>query len=80
MYIMGNQLDSFVGVIKSKVKALKKMKSPLSLKKKRNYNRNYIKMEKSASVKVAFRTKKARKHIDKTLEKADSSPGESTIS
>lgn len=74
---MGNQLDSFVGVIKSKVKALKKMKSPSSLKKNKNIYRKYIKMEKSANVKVAFRSKKSRKLVDKTLEGGDNHSGSS---
>ncbi|KMT01015.1 hypothetical protein BVRB_9g222760 [Beta vulgaris subsp. vulgaris] len=77
---MGNKLESLVGAMKSKVKALKKIKSSSSLssKKKKNMYGNYMKMEKSGSVKVAFRSKKGRKLIDKTLEEADI-PGKSSI-
>ncbi|KAM1457706.1 hypothetical protein ACFX13_035709 [Malus domestica] len=57
---MTNQLESLVESIKSKVRALKKKsKKP------------YIKMDKSSSVKVEIRSKKARKLIDKTLKAAD---------
>lgn len=76
---MGNKLESLVGAMKSKVKALKKIKSSSSLSsKKKNMYGNYMKMEKSGSVKVAFRSKKGRKLIDKTLEEADI-PGKSSI-
>ncbi|PON40515.1 hypothetical protein PanWU01x14_296510 [Parasponia andersonii] len=57
---MANQLESLVESIKSKVKgALKKPK------------KTYIKMDKSSSVKVEIRSRKARKLIDKTLKVAD---------
>ncbi|KAM1243376.1 hypothetical protein ACFX2G_035640 [Malus domestica] len=57
---MTNQLESLVESIKSKVRALKKKsKKP------------YIKMDKSSSVKVEIRSKRARKLIDKTLKAAD---------
>ncbi|KAK9988693.1 hypothetical protein SO802_028932 [Lithocarpus litseifolius] len=52
---MANQLESLVQSIKSKVRALKKKKKP------------YVKMDKSSSVKVEIRSRKARKLIDKTL-------------
>ncbi|XP_021827491.1 uncharacterized protein LOC110768116 [Prunus avium] len=58
---MTNQLENLVESIKSKVRALKK-----NSKKK-----PYIKMDKSSSVKVEIRSKKARKLIDKTLKAAD---------
>ncbi|KAJ7946181.1 Glucose-repressible alcohol dehydrogenase transcriptional effector like [Quillaja saponaria] len=60
--IMANQLEKLVESIKWKVRSLKKSKKP------------YIKMDKSASVKVEIRSRKARKLIDKTLKVADS-PG-----
>ncbi|KAM7479094.1 hypothetical protein LguiA_027307 [Lonicera macranthoides] len=63
---MGNQLENLVQSIKSKVRALKKSKKP------------YEKMDKSPSVKVEIRSKKARKLIDKTLKLADST-GKRTI-
>ncbi|KAB2636068.1 hypothetical protein D8674_026602 [Pyrus ussuriensis x Pyrus communis] len=63
---MTNQLESLVESIKSKVRALKKSKKP------------YIKMDKSSSVKVEIRSKKARKLIDKTLKAADR-PGKRPI-
>ncbi|KAK7308121.1 hypothetical protein VNO77_41718 [Canavalia gladiata] len=59
---MANQLGNLVQSIKSKVKSLKKTKKP------------YIKMDKSASVKVEIRSRKARKLIEKTLKAADT-PG-----
>ncbi|KAI5576870.1 hypothetical protein POPTR_009G085800v4 [Populus trichocarpa] len=65
---MAIQLENLVQSIKSKVRALKKKsKKP------------YIKMDKSASVKVEIRSRKARKLIDKTLQVADR-PGKRTIS
>ncbi|KAK9924894.1 hypothetical protein M0R45_033239 [Rubus argutus] len=65
---MTNQLESLVESIKSKVRALKKKsKKP------------YIKMDKSSSVKVEIRSKKARKLIDKTLKLADR-PGKRSVS
>ncbi|XP_021892268.1 uncharacterized protein LOC110810406 [Carica papaya] len=64
---MGSQLESLVESIKSKVRALKKTKKP------------YIKMDKSSSVKVEIRSRKARKLIDKTLKVADH-PGKRSIS
>ncbi|KAG6789694.1 hypothetical protein POTOM_005813 [Populus tomentosa] len=56
---MAIQLENLVQSIKSKVRALKKSKKP------------YIKMDKSASVRVEIRSRKARKLIDKTLQVAD---------
>ncbi|XP_027362256.1 uncharacterized protein LOC113869926 [Abrus precatorius] len=56
---MANQLGNLVESIKSKVRSLKKGKKP------------YIKMDKSASVKVEIRSRKARKLIEKTLKAAD---------
>ncbi|CAJ1924807.1 unnamed protein product [Sphenostylis stenocarpa] len=66
---MTNQLGNLVQSIKSKVKSLnlKKGKKP------------YVKMDKSASVKVEIRSRKARKLIEKTLKAADS-PATSTLS
>lgn len=64
---MTNQLGNLVESIKSKVRSLKKPKKP------------YIKMDKSASVKVEIRSRKARKLIDKTLKAADR-PGNRTPS
>ncbi|XVF44959.1 hypothetical protein PTKIN_Ptkin02bG0164900 [Pterospermum kingtungense] len=65
---MANQLENLVESIKSKVRALKKSK-----------NKAYIKMDKSSSVKVEIRSRKARKLIDKTLRAGDR-PGKRTIS
>ncbi|XP_039058596.1 uncharacterized protein LOC120202197 [Hibiscus syriacus] len=65
---MANQLESLVELIKSKVRALKKSK-----------NKPYIKMDKSSSVKVEIRSRKARKLIDNTLKAADR-PGKRTLS
>ncbi|KAE8687699.1 serine carboxypeptidase-like 18 [Hibiscus syriacus] len=67
---MANQLESLVESIKSKVRALKKSK---------NNNKPYIKMDKSSSVKVEIRSRKARRLIDKTLKAADR-PGKRTLS
>ncbi|KAF9675784.1 hypothetical protein SADUNF_Sadunf09G0068800 [Salix dunnii] len=64
---MAIQLENLVQSIKSKVRALKKSKKP------------YIKMDKSASVRVEIRSRKARKLIDKTLRAADH-PGKRTVS
>lgn len=61
---MKNELGNLVESIKSKVRSLnlKKGKKP------------YIKMDKSASVKVEIRSRKARKLIEKTLKAADTHP------
>ncbi|XP_061354510.1 uncharacterized protein LOC133299101 [Gastrolobium bilobum] len=65
---MANQLGNLVESIKSKVRSLKKKaKKP------------YVKMDKSASVKVEIRSRKARKLIDKTLKAADT-PGKQALS
>ncbi|XP_075477683.1 uncharacterized protein LOC142518802 [Primulina tabacum] len=56
---MAIQLENLVESIKSKVRSLKKLKKP------------YVKMDKSASVKVEIRSRKARKIIEKTLKSAD---------
>ena len=58
---MKNELGNLVESIKSKVRSLnlKKGKKP------------YVKMDKSASVKVEIRSRKARKLIEKTLKAAD---------
>ncbi|XP_004511322.1 uncharacterized protein [Cicer arietinum] len=58
---MANQFGNLVESIKSKVKSLK-MKKP---------KKPYMKMDKSASVKVEIRSRKARKIIEKTLKAAD---------
>ncbi|KAG5581251.1 hypothetical protein H5410_051878 [Solanum commersonii] len=63
---MGIQLENFVESIKSKVRKLKKLKKP------------YIKMDKSSSVKVEIRSKKARKLVEKTLQAADR-PGKRSL-
>ncbi|XP_055815983.1 uncharacterized protein LOC129885651 [Solanum dulcamara] len=63
---MAIQLENLVESIKSKVRKLKKSKKP------------YIKMDKSSSVRVEIRSKKARKLIDKTLQAADR-PGKSSL-
>ncbi|KAK4724264.1 hypothetical protein R3W88_027043 [Solanum pinnatisectum] len=60
---MGIELENFVESIKSKVRKLKKP---------------YIKMEKSSSVKVEIRSKKARKLVEKTLQAADR-PGKRSL-
>ncbi|GMJ12868.1 hypothetical protein like AT3G19660 [Hibiscus trionum] len=60
---MANQLESLVATIKAKVRALKKSKN--------GSDKSYIKMDKSSSVKVEIRSRKARKLIDKTLKAAD---------
>ena len=65
--VMAIQLENLVESIKSKVRALKKSKKP------------YIKMDKSSSVKVEIRSRKAKKLIDKTMRAADR-PGKRTIS
>ncbi|XVF67418.1 hypothetical protein PTKIN_Ptkin10aG0119400 [Pterospermum kingtungense] len=67
---MANQLENLVESIKSKVRALNLKKSK---------NKPYIKMDKSSSVKVEIRSRKARKLIDKTLKVADR-PGKRSIS
>ncbi|KAK4739901.1 hypothetical protein R3W88_003598 [Solanum pinnatisectum] len=63
---MAIQLESLVESIKSKVRKLKKSKKP------------YVKMDKSSSVRVEIRSKKARKLINKTLQAADR-PGKSSL-
>ncbi|XP_021776102.1 uncharacterized protein LOC110739932 [Chenopodium quinoa] len=59
---MANQLGNLMETIKSKVNALKKRKKS---------KKPYLKMDKSASVKVEIRSRKARQLIDKTLKAAD---------
>ncbi|KAF1001543.1 uncharacterized protein LOC141704697 [Apium graveolens] len=59
---MANQLESLMESIKSKVRSLKKKKA----------KKPYLKMEKSSSVKVEIRSRKARKLIEKNLKAADS--------
>ncbi|XP_023530681.1 uncharacterized protein LOC111793132 [Cucurbita pepo subsp. pepo] len=66
---MANQLGNLVESIKSKVKALRKSKKS---------KKPYIKMDKSASVKIEIRSRKARLLIDKTLKVADR-PGDRTV-
>ncbi|GER36927.1 ribosomal RNA small subunit methyltransferase E [Striga asiatica] len=63
---MAIQLENLVESIKSKVRSLKKSKKP------------YVKMDKSASVRVEIRSRKAKKLIDKTLKAADR-PGKKHI-
>ncbi|KAL1534491.1 hypothetical protein AAHA92_30665 [Salvia divinorum] len=67
---MANQLGNLVEVIRSKVQ---------SLKKKSSKKKPYIKMDKSASVKVEIRSRQARKIIDRTLKTADR-PGKKHLS
>ncbi|KAH9620841.1 hypothetical protein KSS87_004705 [Heliosperma pusillum] len=67
------RLGDLIETIKSKVNALKKNK-----KKKFSSNKPYVKMDKSASVKVEIRSRKARQLIDKTLKSADR-PGKLTV-
>ncbi|KAF5733223.1 hypothetical protein HS088_TW17G00763 [Tripterygium wilfordii] len=66
---MAIQLENLVESIKSKVRSLKKS----------NKKKPYVKMDKSASVRVEIRSRKARKLIDKTLKVADK-PGKHSIS
>ncbi|GMH13581.1 hypothetical protein Nepgr_015422 [Nepenthes gracilis] len=63
-------MENLVETLKSKVKALKKSKS----------KKPYVKMDKSASVKVEIRSRKARKIIEKTLKAADRPGDVSSIS
>ncbi|KAI7992091.1 Ribosomal RNA small subunit methyltransferase E [Camellia lanceoleosa] len=63
------KLENLVESIKSKVRSLKKSKK----------KKPYVKMDKSASVKVEIRSRQARNLIDKTLKVADR-PGKRTIS
>ncbi|KAH6773149.1 hypothetical protein C2S52_003994 [Perilla frutescens var. hirtella] len=58
---------NLVEAIISKVRSLKKSKKP------------YVKMDKSSSVKVEIRSRKARKIIDRTLKAADR-PGKKPLS
>ncbi|GFP79464.1 hypothetical protein PHJA_000089900 [Phtheirospermum japonicum] len=59
---MAIKLENLVESIKSKVRSLKKKtKKP------------YVKMDKSASVRVEIHSRKAKKLIDKTLQAADRS-------
>lgn len=67
---MAIQLESLVESIKSKVRALKKSKKK---------NKMYVKMDKSSSVKVEIRSRKAKKLIHQTLKAADR-PGKSSLS
>ncbi|KAL5100893.1 hypothetical protein RYX36_005220 [Vicia faba] len=66
---MANQLGNLVESIKSKVRSTLKMKKG---------KKPYIKIDKSASVKVEIRSRKARKIIEKTLKAADN-PGKHNI-
>ncbi|KAL4181742.1 hypothetical protein AMTRI_Chr12g272590 [Amborella trichopoda] len=66
---MANHLESLVETIKSKMRSLN-----LKGKKKKPY----IKMDKSSSVKVEIKSRRARKLIEKTLEVADQ-PGKKSI-
>ncbi|KAL9682698.1 hypothetical protein QQ045_014504 [Rhodiola kirilowii] len=58
------QLESLLETIKSKVRGLKRSSKKKTVK-------PYMKMDKSASVKVEIRSRKARHIIDKTLKSAD---------
>ncbi|XAR72998.1 hypothetical protein NMG60_11019834 [Bertholletia excelsa] len=60
-------MENLVESIKSKVRSLKKSKK-----------KPYVRMDKSASVKVEIRSRQARKLIDKTLKAADQ-PGKRSI-
>ncbi|CAI0385568.1 unnamed protein product [Linum tenue] len=68
---MGIQLETLVESIKSKVKG--------ALLRKSKKKKPYVKMDKSASVRVEIRSRKARQLIDKTLKVADR-PGKRTLS
>ncbi|KAI3992129.1 hypothetical protein MKX01_015020 [Papaver californicum] len=65
---MAIQLESLVESIKSKVKLLKRSKK----------NKPYVKMDKSSSVRVEIKSRKARKLIDKTMKVADR-PGKKSL-
>ncbi|PIA29472.1 hypothetical protein AQUCO_06000078v1 [Aquilegia coerulea] len=54
------QLENIVESIKSKVRSLKK-----------SSKKPYVKMDKSSSVRVEIRSRKAKKLIDKTMKVAD---------
>lgn len=58
--MMTNQLGNLMESIKSKVRSLKTKKA----------KKPYVKIDKSASVKVEIRSRKARKLIEKTLKAA----------
>lgn len=73
MGLLGSEhLENIVEAIKDKVKKVKKMK-------KRKKKTCYAKMDKSSSVKVEIRSRKAQKLIQKTLMAADH-PGKAPIS
>ncbi|XP_020093121.1 uncharacterized protein LOC109713444 [Ananas comosus] len=71
--IGSEQLENLVETIKSTVRSLQK-----KAKKKKNA-KPYVKMDKSASVKVEIRSRKARRLIDQTLKAADH-PGKTALS
>ncbi|CAL0316329.1 unnamed protein product [Lupinus luteus] len=52
-------------------KLLETIKSKVKMLKKKTKKKAYVKMEKSASVKVEIRSRKARTLINKTLQAAD---------
>ncbi|KAF5175401.1 Cyclin-dependent kinase, partial [Thalictrum thalictroides] len=57
---MAIQFENIVETIKSKVRSLKK-----------SSKKPYVKMDKSSSVRVEIRSRKAKKLIDKTMKVAD---------
>ncbi|KAL6517517.1 hypothetical protein OROMI_033218 [Orobanche minor] len=59
-------IENLLESIKSKVRLLKKSK------------KTYVKMDKSASIKVEIRSRKAKKIIDRTLRAADN-PGKKPL-
>ncbi|XP_074582104.1 uncharacterized protein LOC141838474 [Curcuma longa] len=59
------QLESLVGVIKTRVQWITKKK------KSKTTSKSYMKMDKSASVKVEIKSRNARRLIDRTLMAAD---------
>ncbi|KAL6498926.1 hypothetical protein OROHE_026433 [Orobanche hederae] len=59
-------IENLLESLKSKVRSLKKSKKP------------YVKMDKSASIKVEIRSRKAKKIIDRTLKAADN-PGKKPL-
>ncbi|KAL2945258.1 Elongation factor P [Bienertia sinuspersici] len=71
MNMTNNHLGSIMETIKSKVN------NALNKKKKKS-KKPYLKMDKSASVKVEIRSRKTRQLIDKTLKAADR-PGKSSL-
>lgn len=68
MVMMSQQLGRLVGSLKSKIKTLKGNKKP-----------TYDKMDKTDSMRVEIRSRRAQKLIAKNLEMADSMGNNKTI-